>query len=122
MWYRKNKKRVERIMKIICKARRGGKTTEIIKKVKEDPDSMLFVMNESEAQYISHTFDIPITRVCSWSNYKEKIIGLNRKIYIDDVDMFLQELFDYKIECASIDDESMWDEWEGENDDSNRKK
>jgi hypothetical protein len=89
-------------MKIILNSRACGKTYAMAMRLKKNPEMVMFVMSEQEAERICKQYDLPKTQVCSWSNYKDKMMGLHRPILIDNADMFLQQLFNGQIYSVSM--------------------
>lgn len=90
-------------MKVILKGRAFGKTTDIVKQFLKDDNAILFVLSEKEKERICRDYNISTTKVCSWENHKGKTMGSRRNVYIDNVDMFIQQQFNWLVKCVSMD-------------------
>ena len=80
-----------------------SKTTELVKLLVKTPEAILLVRNSTEARRILQEYDLPNKyhrRVLSWHDYNPH--GAGTPIFIDNVDLFLQEKFCMRIAGVSI--------------------
>lgn len=89
---------------VIHRIRGGGKTTELIERVKKE-NGLLLVRWEDHANYLIETCQLTRKQVMSWHTARHGgLRGLDRRpIYVDDAQMILHEYFDkYRLTGISI--------------------
>lgn len=78
-------------------SRQGGKTQRLVRKVAMNKGSILFVHSEQYAEQLRREYPHILDRdnVKSWQHARETLRGRDRHapVFVDNVDMFLQEMF-----------------------------
>lgn len=99
-------------MRIICKPRGGGKTTEIVKWVKagrvngrkDSSDRILVVRSEEQKHLILRAFDLgyhEVESVDTINRYYPTTLNF-KELFLDNADKFLQHFFKSRLEGFSI--------------------
>jgi len=95
-------------MNCIIKGRRMGKTFEICQ-IMKNMDAMLLVNSEKERKQVEKDYCWMKGKVYSWKNLKS--MKLHKPVFIDNVDIFLQECFrGVEIIGFSVTGINKWDE------------
>ena len=88
-------------MKYIAGPRQTGKTTKIIKEVKAH-NGILLVHSFMEQQRLERLHPDLRDKIFTWEQLKPKIADTRNPIFVDNADMWLQQLCDYRIEGITI--------------------
>lgn len=93
-------------MIVIQKNRNCGKTVELVSMLENNPNAVLLVHNGQERIRIIHSFCLTpnqANRIFTWNSYpKGGFQGFNHQILIDNIDLYIQERFDFKVLGVSI--------------------
>ena len=89
-------------MQVIMRPRRQGKTSELIKRLMEDKNALLFVISEEEKkriifEYAGPPVSIPGPLMCLFKDRikvigKDTLEGCRSHAYIDNFDMVLENI------------------------------
>lgn len=95
--------------KIIARTRRGGKTHEIVKRMKGDPNGVLVVANRTTALNISTLYDIPMSKIFIIHHiiFDGHLRGRGKRfnIYIDNLDLCMDNLINNEgctLKCSTV--------------------
>ena len=90
-------------MIVIKRERNKGKTTKLVQLLIQTPEAILLVHGSMEAHRILREFDLPEEynrRIIPWHSFNPH--GVGTPVFIDNVDLFLQEKFCMRIAGVSI--------------------
>lgn len=96
-------------MIVIKKPRNNGKTTELVGMLLKDPNTLLAVHSRQEVariirDYRLHKIDRIGDRVITYDQVSNsRTVG--RHVLIDNVDEFVQRMFDYRVMAISINED-----------------
>ena len=86
---------------MIIKPRCMGKTTDIIEEVRAH-GGILIVHNHREATRLRGIYPDLENKIFGFIEAKQKKFGVVTKIYVDNADYILQEIFDGRVEGISM--------------------
>ena len=109
-------------MKIIARPRQGGKTTELVNMIKDNPNAVLLTPDKQRADRIMKEFNLPRERVYSINTFMSGHLRSkkdpNTEYYVDDLDDWINHQFNLAskgITAATVTDDTItWgkEEWQ----------
>jgi len=90
---------------VFCRARRAGKTHDLITNQFLGKSNYLLVLNTQEKSRIVKQFELnkrDADRIIPWNVAREQIKGTRNSIIIDDVDLFLEMYFERRVDAVSV--------------------
>lgn len=90
-------------MEIISGYIGSGKTSKLVLKLVENPNSYLVTMTYERSAYLKQKYPVVAERIVSVDQVQRgKLRGLVASLLIDDVDEFLSNLLGHHVQAASL--------------------